>query len=690
MKIGIHAPKQGATGVFHGIAQGGNAEMIVWLISEQPTDALPYPNAFHVLRVPTPSPHESAAVWIGRVEPVCRLWANSGCFASGALAFQLGNEPEIQAWPDVPTPWNLDEWKAQFAVYRNAFEDRFPGMGILVAPFSARNTGLMTLEYCSQGHGIACHAYWSEGNPGWRQGTDGGASWFNFDGFGMPVYVTEVNSNPCSVDELKAWVKEADAGVVAGCAFYIADCPPSDVDAPYNVTLDTFKAVHDAYEKHAPSPVPAPPPPAPQSGYTADSSLLGGASWHPERWIAAISKHNPEDAKAVVDAWQANCAVAGIDANAALAQVMDETEWLTSPAWRQRHNPAGIGITSDAVLGKDFGTVDRASKAHIALLCCYAMAETPKAVRNWGVLESFGYGGFQANQPAIRYLEGHWDTAPGYADTIAAICNEVAGVVPPAPSPEPAPTPIPAHLRFGIVLPVDDPVLEDSWGTFSHAGRSPGFYAVDFGSPRGTPVRAAADGLVRWTYWTDSNPISLRTGHSIYIAHDNGYSTFSCHLSRFDVGVGDRVKQGQIIGLTGSPTDPGNGYGTGPHIHWEVWSGIWSEGGFRVPLENLEQAGIAGPWDGGTEDTMFTVDGKIDGGRLDMAWSGGNADLLEKWPRVAEQGIPQRWEEEFRAGKNLGPVVSDEMPIPGGGGAVIRYFVNGWICWYPDGSTTVN
>jgi hypothetical protein len=163
--------------------------------------------------------------------------------------------------------------------------------------------------------------------------------------------------------------------------------------------------------------------------YTEDSSLIGGRSAALARWRAAIAEHNASDAEVLTDLYQAFGATAGLCVDLALAQAVQETGWFTSAAYRLRRNMAGIGITGDAVLGPQFGMIARGVQAHIALLCCYAMASTPDAVRAWGVLESFGLGGFQRDRPRLGDLDGHWAVpGDGYGAAIAAIANGVVGM----------------------------------------------------------------------------------------------------------------------------------------------------------------------------------------------------------------------------------------------------------------------
>jgi murein DD-endopeptidase MepM/ murein hydrolase activator NlpD len=85
---------------------------------------------------------------------------------------------------------------------------------------------------------------------------------------------------------------------------------------------------------------------------------------------------------------------------------------------------------------------------------------------------------------------------------------------------------------------------------------------VDISAPTGTPVHAAADGIVsRAEYYGGY-------GKLIVIDHGNGMSTRYGHLSRFDVIPGQEVRRGDIIALSGA-----TGRVTSPHLHYEVRMG---------------------------------------------------------------------------------------------------------------------
>ncbi|MDR1139538.1 MAG: M23 family metallopeptidase [Rickettsiales bacterium] len=84
---------------------------------------------------------------------------------------------------------------------------------------------------------------------------------------------------------------------------------------------------------------------------------------------------------------------------------------------------------------------------------------------------------------------------------------------------------------------------------------------VDYAAKFGTPIYAAAEGMIEY--------IGNNGGYGKYIKikHKNGYSTCYAHMSKFssDVKLGSKVKQGQVIAYVGS-----TGVATGHHLHYEV------------------------------------------------------------------------------------------------------------------------
>lgn len=82
---------------------------------------------------------------------------------------------------------------------------------------------------------------------------------------------------------------------------------------------------------------------------------------------------------------------------------------------------------------------------------------------------------------------------------------------------------------------------------------------IDIANRTGTPIYAAADGVVK----VSGNMGDL--GKLIEINHGYGYRTRYGHLSQIKVERGQQVRRGDLIGLMGS-----TGYSTGPHLHYEV------------------------------------------------------------------------------------------------------------------------
>ena len=99
-----------------------------------------------------------------------------------------------------------------------------------------------------------------------------------------------------------------------------------------------------------------------------------------------------------------------------------------------------------------------------------------------------------------------------------------------------------------------DVVQEPSYGAFAH------FHSgIDLAVPTGTPVKATAAGTVVVAGWSGGY------GNLVVIDHGNGIQTYYGHNSQLVVTVGQQVKAGQVISLSGS-----TGNSTGPHVHYEI------------------------------------------------------------------------------------------------------------------------
>ena len=90
------------------------------------------------------------------------------------------------------------------------------------------------------------------------------------------------------------------------------------------------------------------------------------------------------------------------------------------------------------------------------------------------------------------------------------------------------------------------------WVTDYHRG-------IDIACPTGTAVYACADGVVEKAQWGSSY------GYYIVLSHGSGYTTLYAHNSSLLVKVGQKVKRGDKIALSGS-----TGNSSGPHLHLEI------------------------------------------------------------------------------------------------------------------------
>ena len=99
-----------------------------------------------------------------------------------------------------------------------------------------------------------------------------------------------------------------------------------------------------------------------------------------------------------------------------------------------------------------------------------------------------------------------------------------------------------------------------------------GHPAIDIAADYGSPIHAAADGVVTYAGWRDNGG-----GYQVWISHGSGLYTTYNHMSSVAVSAGQSVGRGDFIGRIGATGDA-----TGPHCHFEVWIGpIW-DGGVRV------------------------------------------------------------------------------------------------------------
>lgn len=82
---------------------------------------------------------------------------------------------------------------------------------------------------------------------------------------------------------------------------------------------------------------------------------------------------------------------------------------------------------------------------------------------------------------------------------------------------------------------------------------------LDFAVPAGTPIKSPAAGriILVGDYFFN--------GKTVFVDHGQGFISMFCHLSAFNVKLGDEVGRGAVLGKVGA-----TGRATGPHLHWNV------------------------------------------------------------------------------------------------------------------------
>jgi murein DD-endopeptidase MepM/ murein hydrolase activator NlpD len=126
-----------------------------------------------------------------------------------------------------------------------------------------------------------------------------------------------------------------------------------------------------------------------------------------------------------------------------------------------------------------------------------------------------------------------------------------------------------------FIKPIDSIITSEYGSARTYNGSLKSYHGgVDFRAKTPTPILAPNDGIIVLT------EERYYSGGTIIIDHGEGLYTCYFHLSRFDVNVGDYVKQGQTIALSGA-----SGRITGPHLHF----GMMVHGIQADPLDLLAQ-----------------------------------------------------------------------------------------------------
>jgi murein DD-endopeptidase MepM/ murein hydrolase activator NlpD len=183
--------------------------------------------------------------------------------------------------------------------------------------------------------------------------------------------------------------------------------------------------------------------------------------------------------------------------------------------------------------------------------------------------DATGGGGFARDTVFSMHDEALADASAGRLGLVEVLAREF-GASPrasqplsptlPTRSPTPLPVESPSLRAAGLV----DGVRSSAFGrrTDPITGEHKFHAGVDIAAPRGSEIRAAADGRVSFA---GSRP---GYGLTVEILHSDGVTTRYAHASRLHVRVGDVVEAGEAVADVGS-----TGRSTGPHLHFEVRRG---------------------------------------------------------------------------------------------------------------------
>jgi len=128
-----------------------------------------------------------------------------------------------------------------------------------------------------------------------------------------------------------------------------------------------------------------------------------------------------------------------------------------------------------------------------------------------------------------------------------------------------------AKSKYTLQWPVPGGVLTSRYGKRGRKNHD----GIDIGARRGTEIRAAASGIVKFSGWGPTG-----YGLMVIIKHPNKLTTVYAHNSKNIAKKGQRVRRGEVIALVGK-----TGRATGNHVHFEVRNDTHA----RNPLHYMNQ-----------------------------------------------------------------------------------------------------
>jgi murein DD-endopeptidase MepM/ murein hydrolase activator NlpD len=193
-----------------------------------------------------------------------------------------------------------------------------------------------------------------------------------------------------------------------------------------------------------------------------------------------------------------------------------------------------------------------------------------------------------------------------------------------------------------------DGIISDTYGT--RQGRHKG---IDIAGRIDTPILAVEDGVVDKSYYSNTY------GNVVFIKHPSHFVTVYAHLNRRNVGKGQLIKQGDVIGKMGR-----TGQATGTHLHFEAHQLEWRyDKKYALdPEQLLGKADVGEPVQAGIASIGESVLAASSQLRLHQNDNANSSPLLERY--IVKEGdtlstIAQKQNTTVTAVKNLNHLTTD-------------------------------
>jgi murein DD-endopeptidase MepM/ murein hydrolase activator NlpD len=205
-----------------------------------------------------------------------------------------------------------------------------------------------------------------------------------------------------------------------------------------------------------------------------------------------------------------------------------------------------------------------------------------KLITVYGLDHNLGQGGFSlplSPSNADIQLDGAWHRETALRHAMARLQQQLDLLS----QYEAANADIVRHTPSILPVPADQFVLTSPFGVrTSPFTRAPDFHkGLDLSAPAGTPIYAAADGVVSFAgrYPLRQSVQWWRFGNVVVIKHADRFITIYGHCDTVKVRAGQQIKQGQMIASVGS-----TGWSTNSHLHYEVRSDLEQAGSY-IPID---------------------------------------------------------------------------------------------------------